>query len=66
MDITTDGQKKASFLLVETEYENNDLIERVEEGLRSNFRRSLSLGYGTYRDMNEEGRDDDIDFVQRG
>jgi len=66
MDITTDGQKKGSFLLVETEYENNDLIERVEEGLRSNFRRSLSLGYGTYRDMNEEGRDDDIDFVQRG
>ena len=66
IDITTDGKKKASFLLVETEFENNDLIERVDEGLRCNFRRSLSLGYGTYRDTHAEGRDDDIDFTQRG
>lgn len=66
IDIMTDGQKKASFLLVETEHENSgDLTERVDEGLRTNFRRSMSLGHGTYRDIYED-RDDNIDFVQRG
>jgi hypothetical protein len=66
IDIMTDGQKKASFLLVETEHENSgDLTERVDEGLRTTFRRSMSLGHGTYRDTHED-RDDNIDFVQRG
>lgn len=62
IEIVTDCQKKASFLLVETVYESNGfLTERVDEGPGINFRRSLSLGYGTYRD-NREGRDDDIDL----